>query len=263
MTNTAEIIDKVQKLLALATSPNEHEAKLAASKAHELLAKYNLSLEQVEESRINEEYVAVDKEPRGSAPPEDRYLFTLLQNYFYVKIVTYKYSEQFRAKPDATYVNGRLGYRRRYRFTLVGRTHNVQIARFVYDFLFRSFRSSFLAFCKAQGLPGSKLPGSVKRGYYHGLYYGLKEQLEANVQKALADAKALVVAEDPNIKKFMDQQFGKLKDGGQRRNRDAGNQVAIRAGYEDGKNMKIAVGVTGTTTEQPQIGQVLGLEDKR
>lgn len=47
MTNEEKIIDKVRKLLALATSSNEHEAAAAAAKAQELLLKYNLSESQV------------------------------------------------------------------------------------------------------------------------------------------------------------------------------------------------------------------------
>lgn len=38
------VLDKVQKLLALSTSPNENEAALAAEKAHAMLAEHNLSM---------------------------------------------------------------------------------------------------------------------------------------------------------------------------------------------------------------------------
>lgn len=46
-------IDKVRKLLALAGSSNEHEASLAADKAHAILAEYNLSLVDVETKDIS------------------------------------------------------------------------------------------------------------------------------------------------------------------------------------------------------------------
>jgi len=45
---TNRIIDKIRKLLALATSPNEEEAAAAAMKAQELLARHNILREQVE-----------------------------------------------------------------------------------------------------------------------------------------------------------------------------------------------------------------------
>lgn len=42
-----KILDKVRKLLALGSSPNEAEAALAIQKAHDLLAAYNLALSDV------------------------------------------------------------------------------------------------------------------------------------------------------------------------------------------------------------------------
>ena len=49
-----KIVDKIQKLLALTESSNEHEAALAAEKAHELLAEHNLSMAQVESASKKE-----------------------------------------------------------------------------------------------------------------------------------------------------------------------------------------------------------------
>ena len=40
-----EIIDRVNKLLALATSANEYEASAVAAKAQEILTEHNLGLE--------------------------------------------------------------------------------------------------------------------------------------------------------------------------------------------------------------------------
>mgnify|MGYP003135553515 FL=1 len=49
-----KIVDKIQKLLALSESSNEHEASLAAERAHTLLAKHNLSMAQIEEVGENQ-----------------------------------------------------------------------------------------------------------------------------------------------------------------------------------------------------------------
>ncbi len=45
--NRQTIIDRIRKLLALATSPNEHEALAAAEMAQALLAKYNLEMSDI------------------------------------------------------------------------------------------------------------------------------------------------------------------------------------------------------------------------
>lgn len=57
----AEIAEKIQKLMALAESSNETEAAVAAAKAQELLAKYNLDLAQVRgfTAKTDEEIIEV------------------------------------------------------------------------------------------------------------------------------------------------------------------------------------------------------------
>ena len=50
-----KIAEKIQKLLALTESSNEHEAALAAEKAHALLAEHNLSMAQVESATTNKQ----------------------------------------------------------------------------------------------------------------------------------------------------------------------------------------------------------------
>ena len=46
-----EVIDRIHKLLSLASSPNEYEASAAAAKAQEILTEHNLGLEDIETSQ--------------------------------------------------------------------------------------------------------------------------------------------------------------------------------------------------------------------
>src|SRR5258708_35854786 len=46
--NTGKIVERIQKLLALSQSSNEHEAASALAKAQALLAEHNLSMAQVQ-----------------------------------------------------------------------------------------------------------------------------------------------------------------------------------------------------------------------
>src|SRR5262245_36915799 len=48
MDDKAKILDKIQKLLAMATSPNEAEAALFAAKAQEFMLKYRVNPEEIE-----------------------------------------------------------------------------------------------------------------------------------------------------------------------------------------------------------------------
>ena len=56
----AKLIEKINKLLALSNSPNEDEAKLAATKAQELIAKYNIDMETSEATKDSINYRLVD-----------------------------------------------------------------------------------------------------------------------------------------------------------------------------------------------------------
>ena len=47
-----KIVDKIQKLLALSESSNEHEAQASMLKAQELLAKHKLSIREVKEFKV-------------------------------------------------------------------------------------------------------------------------------------------------------------------------------------------------------------------
>jgi len=56
------IIKKVQKLLALATSDNENESQVAAQKAQELIAKYNID-QQLLNSKLEYQWEVLIEEP--------------------------------------------------------------------------------------------------------------------------------------------------------------------------------------------------------
>jgi hypothetical protein len=65
MDNHEVIIDKIRKILALSQSPNGEEAERAAEKARELLIKYNLSIDQFEDVKIEEKIIGrFFKKPR-------------------------------------------------------------------------------------------------------------------------------------------------------------------------------------------------------
>lgn len=67
MKNREAIIEKIKKLLRLAKSSNEHEAALAAARAQELLAKYNLDETELSEREMPKEaevsYTDIVKRP--------------------------------------------------------------------------------------------------------------------------------------------------------------------------------------------------------
>lgn len=56
-----DIIDRIAKLLALATSANEHEAAAAMNKANEILMQHNLNLEDIKTTQTSEAAIKQDE----------------------------------------------------------------------------------------------------------------------------------------------------------------------------------------------------------
>lgn len=75
-----QVVEKIQKLLALANSDNENEAKLASKKAHELMIKYNLSASEVE--MINKEYINKIVSIEPYTKPHQKYIYSILMSFF-------------------------------------------------------------------------------------------------------------------------------------------------------------------------------------
>jgi hypothetical protein len=61
------IVEKIEKLLSLSTSPNEAEAIAAFAKAQELMLRHNLSMKDVEKVKSQQDEQKVDYEPIYSA----------------------------------------------------------------------------------------------------------------------------------------------------------------------------------------------------
>lgn len=245
--NREAIIDRIQKLLALANSSNEHEATAAANRAQALLVKYNLTMNDVEVEEGEQKYMAEKIETdRARISTEWKYIQSLLQEFYFIRIVHSKKPAYSDGMPAFTR-SGRLKTYVVYLF--IGKPHNVKIAQFVKDFLTRAFKDLFEQYKKQTGAENRS-----RDSYYAGLYKGLCEQLKAT-QKQVEDETGLVVVEDPGLDKHINDMFNKLKS------RDISTNVhdpeAIKAGTEDGKKLRIARGLDGNQASPKQVGEVL------
>jgi len=220
------VTEKIKKLLALATSSNEHEAKLAAAKANKLLIKYNLTMQDVDFSEEKRNYEnKTFTAPKRSV--EDKFIFVILNSHFFVDVVIGR---------GATYFTKSGNRRTEFKYHFVGEEVNVEIAKYVHNFLTMKFKDLFNEFKKGcDGKPD-------RRAYYAGLQAGLNEQLSAT-RKEVTEETGLVVVPDPGLEKFKFSEFGRL---GSKQFSGYGNDAASReAGHEQGKKLKIARGLGG------------------
>ena len=133
----ARIMVRVKKLMALAESPNQHEAEAAMGKAHELIARYNLDLLAQEEKR-NFTSVFVGR-PALRHPPEDYALAHLLQDFYFVRGIWVS------AYVPASGKMGRV-------LEISGTTQNIKMASYVHDFVGRFIHSQWAAYNKNRSL---------------------------------------------------------------------------------------------------------------
>lgn len=168
------LIERIQKLLALGQSANSHEASAAMARAQELLARHNLSMEQVEAS--SRESIGQDAGApilRGSRLSFWRVqLAGVLAKHTGVFI----YNER-RPAPGGN------GYQRE--LILVGTASNIAVFRAMYHFAEMEFRRLSVRECRGKGLRYAK-------SWLLGAVVGLQGTLEARRQTPEAMAAGLV-----------------------------------------------------------------------
>lgn len=216
------IIEKIQKLLALANNANEHEARLAADKASALLTKYNLSMQDVELSE--REYSSVHfmgKTLRRTM--EQKYIFSIIGTYFFVRVVIGK---------SAT---------KRSVWSFFGQHHNVKIAQYVYNFLDIAFHNLYDVYRKENNCIGK----NARNSFYLGLSHGISMQLKKTKQQ-VENETGLIVVEDPHLKDYIENEVGKIKNVPQRRIENIDNK-SYRKGIEEGQNLRIATSLESSS----------------
>lgn len=227
------IVEKIQKLLALATSPNEHEAQLAATKANELLIKHNLSVDQVASITNEDHYTNNEVYTNKVMAFEVRWVMMVIRKHFFVDPV-YKTSHRYGTKKTAAQV------------WFVGKKTNVQVASYIFNFLVQKYRQLWKQYQLESGAPNES-----KASYYQGLTNGLDSQLE-KTKKKVEQETALVVVRDPNLDKQVQRFHDKTKNAS---GPNGGNDYdAYMDGRIEGRNIKISRGIEDRNTNSSSIG---------
>jgi len=128
---TENIIEKIRKLMALGNSPNENEASLAMQKVQEILAKYNLSMAEVDAHSIKDNGNIVDDAPRKKETLNKNAMYHY-QRTLMAKIAQVHYCLHFvYEKKDWS---GKRVKVKKYH-VLVGKEVNVVSAQLMFDYL--------------------------------------------------------------------------------------------------------------------------------
>jgi len=223
---TNPIIEKIQKLLALANSSNEHEAALAAAHAQRLLSEHNLAMADVE---------AKQQRPLSA----DKVVTTVAKTLpKWVRNLSAGVCTAFDCQAIHHPAQGKMTY--------IGVGADVQVASYTFSYLDRTIRklcSSFMKYHVNDSNQSNRNRELMRQSYYLGAVSTINSQLvQQKVQTPITPG-ALVPIKEGLIKKAMSE-LGAIRT--VRGRRSFINTHAYNQGQIDGKNVSIHKGLAGT-----------------
>lgn len=178
------VVEKIRKLLRItdergATKDERDSALMAAQR---LALRHSINLDEVdarEISLVGEPIISQDFRPqrsgggevRGKLPIANKFITWILARYFSVEVLT-----GWTAIPTGGVAP---------RLSIIGRRTNVEIAIYVYGFLYHEFQRRWREYKQTTGVPMSS-----RSSFYNGLYQGLCEKLDKTMDKAKFEAQA-------------------------------------------------------------------------
>lgn len=182
MPRSEQVLDRIRKLLALAGSPNQHEAELAMQKAHELMVRHNVeSVAQGAELGYEARHLG-DPEKRGTRVESD--IIGLLVECFFVKAIRI---------PVYIVRTGKRGQV----YEIVGTPQNVEMAAHVHAFLLATADRLWQENRRDHRVKS----GRDRLAYQSGVINGFREKL-AGERKMLKQQEGLVWVGDRKLDGF-------------------------------------------------------------
>lgn len=223
MNEKDKIIDKIKKLYALSTSPNEEEAKSALNKAHELLIKYHIDFDSIDDVEFKEKFTLFE---RQNIPDWGKVLANIVADYFYCKFHTsYRKQGKF--------------------FVFIGTDIDTQIADYTFEYLFNVIKKLLSFYKKTTKYCTSNKVFSYSSGLVAGIRSNLQRQ--SDIEKGLG----LILKENG---KFLEWYKNTYKLTSTALSLNSKNRNAYASGYTDGKKIKLRSGVESN----PNIRILLG-----
>jgi hypothetical protein len=228
-----QLLAKIEKLLALAESANEHEALLAMEKANQLIAKYNIS--RIEERRLSDYDCIIINPGKKRIENYQRRICAILTNHFFVRVIL---SDLFDAKLCCTHKT----------IELLGTRENVLMANYVYSFLLARMESLWRQYQRTHTTTGRR-----KHSYCLGVADGFHRKLSARQETfpgqpatrtgGGASLSVQVCDNDQGLARFIRQRYPRLSH---RTSAAAGVSLSeYEAGCRDGGNLTLHKGLAG------------------
>lgn len=240
MTNHAKnnVLDKIEKLLAMAGGGTLHEAETAAKMASKLLLKFNLSMDDID-TRIDDKERAVTDELFEMGKIWKKAEGNWIQNL---------YSAVARTNLCKIILKPRYGGRNwkviGKDIWVIGKRANVDMVHFICQQLVPRIRK--LESRSWSEYQGWDKRGKFRRGFLIGATVGVSQQLEAQLRQMRKEEPkldALVIYNDKAVQEYVNKKWPKLGKG---RSGSTSSNDGYSQGKTAGNNMSIHKGVGGT-----------------
>jgi hypothetical protein len=215
-----KVAERIARLLALAESPNVHEAEAAMAAAQRLLLKHNVELRQAR-TAIGYAWKHLGA-PTGRTTEADRVLSLILGKHFFVETIWVPIY-----RPDV----GKRGSV----LEICGSPENLEIAEYVHGYLVQTAARLWEEHKAEQGIRGNR----DRRTFLAGVMGGMNDKLSREAKKAATVG--LVWVADGDLETFFRRRHPHVRHiryAGQQRTdayahgREAGNKIIIHKGVK-------------------------------
>ncbi len=201
------VLRRIARLLALAESPNVHEAEAAMKAAHRLMLKHNIEA-QVAAASEGYAFVHVGL-PRRRVDAAEHVLAGILTRHFFVEAI---WVPSYLAKEARS---GRV-------LELCGSLSNLEVASYVHTFLLETAERLWREHKRRHHIDSDK----ERRRFQTGVMSGFDEKLKAGTKEDRREG--LIWIGDPGLESFLHQRYPRRTGGG-------GIGVRLTAAYEQGR----------------------------
>lgn len=214
--------EKIARLLALAESPNVHEAEAAMLAAQRLLLRHNVDLSSARASR-GHAFRHLGK-PTGRVNEAERVLSLILAKHFFVECIWVPVYRPLEGKRGSV-------------LEVCGSRENLEIAEYIHSYLLHTAERLWSAHKEKKGLPGD----ADRRRYLAGVMHGMYEKLGR--EQVVQEEEGLVWVKDADLHAYYRRRHPyvrHVRSSGERRTRayadgrEAGRSIEIRRGIKDG-----------------------------
>ncbi len=238
---TEELLSKIQRLLALSGSPNEHEAKLALAKAQNLMIEHNVSIEEVQGFQENTTNFTTDtayKHESQTLPYEMEWVLVVIKDFFFVRTITSPQWEWLK--------NNNINRKKKKIINILffGTPENIAVAKHVFHYLRRTFRELWIQY-KNQHNAQRYAAKSFYYGLYHGFTTKLTEERKVYNEKTQT---ALTIINDL-LEEELNKQFKLVS----KKLNTGHSQKAYDDGFIQGKKINLADPITTTNNEEKKL----------